>query len=40
MLEAGDRFEVLELSAGLAWGRAPHQRLVGYVDATDLSLVA
>ncbi len=40
MLEPGDRFEVLELSAGLAWGSAPRLQLVGYADASDLGLVA
>ncbi len=39
-LDPGELFEVLELSAGLAWGRAPTHGLVGYVDATDLGLVA
>lgn len=37
-LEPGTRFEVLELSAGLAWGSAPQPGLVGYVDAASLRL--
>ncbi len=40
MLAPGDLFEVLELSAGLAWGSAPGQNVVGYVDATHLGRVA
>ena len=39
-LNPGDPFEVLELSAGLAWGKAPTPGLVGYVDAADLGLPA
>ena len=39
-LNPGDLFEVLELSAGLAWGHAPAHGLVGYVDAVDVGLVA
>ncbi|MBX3595097.1 MAG: SH3 domain-containing protein [Sphingomonas sp.] len=35
-LGSGDLFEVLELSAGYAWGRAPAAGLVGYVDANCL----
>jgi hypothetical protein len=35
-LAAGERFEVLELAGGQAWGIAPAQRLVGYVDADAL----
>ncbi|WP_338152264.1 SH3 domain-containing protein [Sphingomonas turrisvirgatae] len=35
-LDTGDRFEVLELSAGIAWGRAPALGLVGYVAADRL----
>lgn len=35
-LAPGDLFEVLELSAGIAWGRAPGPGLVGYVDAATL----
>jgi len=35
-LGEGDLFEVLELSAGNAWGRAPGIGLVGYVDAAQL----
>lgn len=33
-------FEVLEISGGLAWGRAPSIELVGYVDAIDLGIAA
>jgi hypothetical protein len=32
-LHAGDVFEVLELSGGVAWGVAPGVGLVGYIDA-------
>ncbi len=32
-LHAGDIFEVLELSGGIAWGVAPGAGLVGYVEA-------
>ena len=39
-LNPGDLFEVLELSAGLAWGSAPAHHLVGYVAAADLGLPA
>ncbi|UUY01320.1 SH3 domain-containing protein [Sphingomonas sp. J315] len=39
-LNAGDLFEALELSAGLAWGSAPAHGLVGYVAASDLGRVA
>lgn len=39
-LNPGDLFEVLELSAGLAWGSAPAHGLVGYVAAADLGRVA
>ncbi len=39
-LTPGDVFEVLELSAGTAWGRAPAAGLVGYVDATHLKAAA
>ena len=39
-LAAGDVFEVLELSAGNAWGRAPGPGLVGYVDAAQLQVTA
>lgn len=35
-LAAGDRFEVLELAGGQAWGVAPVQGLVGYLDADAL----
>lgn len=37
-LTPGDTFEVLELSAGNAWGRAPALNLVGYVDAEQLKV--
>lgn len=37
-LTPGDLFEVLELSAGSAWGRAPGHGLVGYVDASRLEV--
>lgn len=39
-LAEGDIFEVLELSAGNAWGRAPGAGLVGYVDAAQLKVAA
>lgn len=39
-LEAGTIFEVLELSAGSAWGRAPTLDLVGYVAADQLKVAA
>lgn len=39
-LAAGDSFEMLELSAGLAWGRAPAAGLVGYIDASKLRSAA
>lgn len=39
-LGEGDLFEVLELSAGNAWGRAPGIGLVGYVDAALLKAQA
>ncbi len=39
-LAPGDLFEVLELSAGSAWGRAPAAGLVGYVDAASLKTEA
>jgi hypothetical protein len=39
-LAEGELFEVLELSAGNAWGRAPGSGLVGYVDAAQLKVVA
>jgi hypothetical protein len=35
-LAAGDPFEVLELAGGRAWGVAPLQALVGYIDASAL----
>jgi hypothetical protein len=39
-LAIGELFEVLELSAGSAWGRAPAPGLVGYVDASHLKVAA
>lgn len=39
-LATGDVFEVLELSAGLAWGCAPDVGLVGYIDAAHLGAVS
>ena len=36
-LAAGDPFEVLEFAGGLAWGVAPAQGLVGYLDADALA---
>ena len=39
-LAPGDIFEVLELSAGSAWGRAPALGLVGYVAADHLKVAA
>lgn len=39
-LAEGDAFEVLELSAGTAWGSAPGSGLVGYVDAAQLKVAA
>ncbi len=36
----GDRFEVLELAGGNAWGVAPDHGLVGYVDRTALDVAA
>jgi len=39
-LPEGMAFEVLELSAGHAWGQAPDLGLVGYVDARRLKLAA
>lgn len=39
-LAPGDLFEVLELSAGTAWGRSPAKGLVGYVDAGHLKVMA
>ncbi|WP_447725090.1 SH3 domain-containing protein [Sphingomonas koreensis] len=39
-LAEGDVFEVLELSAGTAWGSAPGSGLVGYVDAAQLKAAA
>ncbi|MES2443494.1 MAG: SH3 domain-containing protein [Pseudomonadota bacterium] len=35
-LHAGDVFELLELSGGVAWGVAPGAGLVGYVDAAAI----
>ncbi|MFL9841973.1 SH3 domain-containing protein [Sphingomonas sp. ST-64] len=39
-LATGDIFEVLEVSGGLAWGRAPGVGKVGYVAASDLGIAA
>ena len=39
-LAEGEVFEVLELSAGNAWGSAPGSGLVGYVDAAQLTVAA
>ncbi|HSX54841.1 MAG TPA: SH3 domain-containing protein [Sphingomonas sp.] len=39
-LSEGDVFEMLELSAGTAWGIAPGSGLVGYVDAEQLKVAA
>lgn len=39
-LQPGDVFEVLELSAGHAWGRVPAHNLVGYVAADRLKLAS
>ncbi len=39
-LGEGEVFEVLELSAGNAWGSAPGSGLVGYVDAAQLKAAA
>lgn len=39
-LNAGDRFDVLELAGGSAWGTAVASGMVGYVDRTALELVA
>lgn len=35
-LAAGERFELLELAGGNAWGIAPAHGLVGYIDAAAL----
>lgn len=35
-LAEGDLFEVLELATDTAWGVAPNQGLVGYIDAAAL----
>lgn len=37
-LASGDSFEVLELAGSNAWGIAPMQGLVGYVDRTALDV--
>ena len=37
-IASGDRFEVLELAGDNAWGLAPAQGLVGYVDRTALDV--
>ena len=39
-LNAGDDFEVLELSGSHAWGVAPGVKLVGYIDAAALEAMA
>lgn len=36
-LDAGERFEVLELAGGSAWGIASARGLVGYVDEGALA---
>ena len=33
LLSPGDRFEVLEVSGALVWGRAVEAGLVGYLDS-------
>ena len=38
-LATGDGFEMLDLSGGIAWGRATGSGLVGYVDAAALEQV-
>lgn len=35
-LAAGERFELLDLTGGVAWGIATARGLVGYVDARAL----
>ena len=37
-LAVGDRFELLELTRGNAWGVAPAPGLVGYCDRRALEL--
>lgn len=37
MLGSGERFEMLELAGGTAWGIAVDRQLVGYLDAEALS---
>jgi hypothetical protein len=39
-LQAGDRFEVLELAGANAWGVAAAASLVGYIDASALAAPA
>ena len=39
-LDAGTRFEVLEVAGGLAWGLAAEKGLAGYVDADLLDEAA
>lgn len=39
-LAAGDSFEVLELADTRAWGIAPGQKLVGYIDSAALEASA
>jgi hypothetical protein len=36
-LSPGDAFELLDVTGGIAWGIAPAQGLVGYVDADALT---
>ena len=38
-LTSGERFEVLEIAGGQAWGIATHMGLVGYCDADGLERV-
>ena len=38
-LKIGERFEVLELSGGNAWGIAPSIGLVGYIPASAIAQV-
>lgn len=37
-LQAGDRFDMLDISGGVAWGIVPRLNLVGYVDHGLLDL--
>ena len=36
-LAAGDAFELLDITGGVAWGIAGAERLVGYVDAAAIA---